>query len=154
VYISAKADYATRALLTLAAAAGEPITGEALARIQKLPLKFLENTMTDLRRAGFVSSQRGSGGGYRLARPANAITVADIIRALDGPLAEVHGARPEDADYTDAATHLRDVWVALRAAIRDVLETVTLEAIVDGNLPLAVVELLEKPGAWERRTPP
>jgi Rrf2 family protein len=151
VYISAKADYATRALLMLAAAGGGPLKGEVLATEQGLPQKFLENTLTALRRAGILDTQRGTEGGYRLARPADRITVADIMRPLDGPLAEVHGEKPEEAVYSGAAAHLRDVWVAVRAALRDVLENVTLADIVAGTLPAHVQELLERPGAWERR---
>jgi Rrf2 family protein len=151
VYISAKADYAVRALLTLAAAGGGPVKGEVLASEQDLPHKFLENTLTTLRHAGLLETQRGTEGGYRLARPANQITVADIMRPLDGPLAEVRGERPEATAYEGAAAHLRDVWVAVRAALRDVLETVTLADIVSGDLPPVVRELLERPGAWERR---
>jgi len=151
VYISAKADYAVRALLTLAAAGGGPVKGEVLAGEQDLPHKFLENTLTTLRHAGLLETQRGTEGGYRLARPANQITVADIMRPLDGPLAEVRGERPEATAYEGAAAHLRDVWVAVRAALRDVLETVTLADIVSGDLPPVVRELLERPGAWERR---
>jgi Rrf2 family protein len=153
VYISAKADYATRALLMLAAAGGGPVKGEVLAREQGLPHKFLENTLTRLRHAGLLETQRGVDGGYRLARPADQITVADIMRSLDGPLAEVRGEKPEEAVYEGAATHLRDVWVAVRAALREVLENVTLADIVTGDLPRSVADLLELPGAWERRAP-
>ncbi|GAC1517873.1 MAG: hypothetical protein NVS1B12_06870 [Acidimicrobiales bacterium] len=151
VYISAKADYATRALLMLAASDGASIKGEVLAREQGLPQKFLENTLTTLRHAGLVDTQRGVDGGYRLARAADQITIADIMRPLDGPLAEVHGEKPEAAVYTGPAEHLRDVWVAVRAALRDVLENVTLADIVAGELPREVQLLLSRPGAWERR---
>ena len=151
MYISAKADYAVRALLTLAAAGGGPVKGEVLASEQDLPHKFLENTLTTLRHAGLLETQRGTEGGYRLARPANQITVADIMRPLDGPLAEVRGERPEATAYEGAAAHLRDVWVAVRAALRDVLEMVTMADIVSGDHPPVVRELLERPGAWERR---
>ena len=152
MYISAKADYATRALLALAAAGGGPVKGEVLAREQGLPLKFLENTLTSLRHAGVLETQRGSDGGYRLARPADQITIADIMRPLDGPLAEVRGEKPEEAVYGGPAAHLRDVWVAVRAALRDVLEVVTLADVVGGELPGSVRALLDRPGAWERRT--
>jgi Rrf2 family protein len=151
VYISAKADYAARALLMLAAAGGGPLKGEVLAREQGLPQKFLENTLTTLRRAGLLETHRGADGGYRLARPADQVTIADIMRPLDGPLAEVRGEKPEEAVYEGAAANLRDVWVAVRAALRDVLETVTLADIVEGDLPPHVQELLQRPGAWERR---
>jgi len=153
VYISAKADYAARALLTLAAAGGGPLKGDVLAREQGLPKKFLENTLIALRRAGVLETHRGSEGGYRLARPADQITIADIIRPLDGPLAEVRGEKPEETVYDGAAAHLRDVWVAVRAALRDVLENVTLADVVAGTLPPQVSELLDRPGAWVRRVP-
>lgn len=152
MYISAKVDYAARVLLVLAAAPdGKPIKGETLARGQGLPVKFVENTLVDLRRAGLVASQRGPDGGYRLARPAKDIAVADVIRALEGPLAEVHGVRPEDAVYGGAAANLQDVWVAVRAALRLVLESTTLADVVDGRLPEPVAKLVAAPGAWERR---
>lgn len=117
-----------------------------------MPLKFLENTLTTLRRAGVLDTQRGVEGGYRLARPADRITIADIMRPLDGPLAEVRGEKPEEAVYVGPAALLRDVWVAVRAALREVLEDVTLADIVSGELPPGVRDLLERPGAWERRT--
>jgi Rrf2 family protein len=151
VYISARVDYATRALLTLAAAAGEPLTADQLAATQHLPVRFLENILTELRRAELVTSQRGRGAGYRLARPAEDISVADVIRALEGPLAEVHGLRPESAVYDGAAAHLQDVWVAVRASLRAVLEAVTLSDIVAGRLPAAVTGPLGEPDAWVPR---
>ena len=151
VYISAKVDYAVRALLTLAAEPATPMTGEAVATAQRLPVKFIENTLVDLRRAGFVTSQRGREGGYRLARPAADIVVADVIRALEGPLAEVRGERPEDTVYEDAAANLQQVWVAVRAALRLVLESVTLADILSGDLPAPVADLLAAPDAWQRR---
>ena len=151
VYISAKVDYATRVLLALAAApAGSLATGEELATAQRVPVKFVENTLVELRRAGIVISQRGPEGGYRLARPAEQIALADIFRALEGPLAEVRGERPEDTVYDGPAAHLQDVWVAVRAALRVVLETVTLADVLTGDLPSPVAELLT-PDAWERR---
>ena len=115
VHIPAKVDYAMRALLTLAAAEGEPATADALAASQGLPSKFLGSILNELRRAGIVASQRGAEGGYRLASPANSITFADVMRALDGPLAEVRGLRPEATQYEGAAERLQDVWVAVRA---------------------------------------
>ncbi len=152
VYISAKVDYAVRVLLALAAApAGSTMKGEMLAKDQGLPVKFVENTLVELRRAGIVSSQRGSEGGYRLARPADAIAVADIFRVLEGPLAEVRGERPEDTVYDAPAAHLPQVWVAVRAALRLVLESVTLADILAGELPPPVAELLATPDAWIRR---
>jgi Rrf2 family protein len=152
VNISAKADYGTRALLTLAAEPdGGPIKGEALAKAQDIPLKFLENILSELRRAGIVASQRGADGGYWLARPASEIAVADVIRAVDGPLANVRGRPPEHVSYTGAAEHLRDVWVAVRSSVRLVLENVTLADLVEGRLPPSVAELTTLPGAWAVR---
>ena len=119
-----------RALLTLAAADGEPATADALAASQGLPSKFLGSILNELRRAGIVASQRGAEGGYRLARPASSITFADVMRALDGPLAEVRGLRPEATTYEGAAERLQDVWVAVRASLRNVLEHITLEDVV------------------------
>jgi Rrf2 family protein len=150
VHIPAKVDYGMRALLTLTEL-GEPATAESLATAQGLPAKFLGSILNDLRRAGIVASQRGADGGYRLARPAGAIAVADVMRALDGPLAEVRGLRPEDARYEGAAAHLQDVWVAVRASMRAVLEQVTLEDVVRGRLPRAVARLTEDPDAWVAR---
>ena len=150
MHIPAKVDYGMRALLALADR-GEPATAEALAEEQKLPARFLGAILIDLRRAGIVSSQRGAEGGYRLARPAGAITVADVMRALDGPLAEVRGLRPEAAHYEGAALHLQDVWVAVRASMRNVLDQVTLADVVAGRLPRTVAKLTEDPDAWEPR---
>jgi len=149
VNISAKSDYAVRAMLELSAEGGtRPVTGEALANAQQIPVKFLENILVDLRRAGLVSSQRGAVGGYRLARPASRITVADVIRAVDGPLANVRGMRPEEAEYEGAAEALRDVWIAMRAALRSVLERVTLADLASGSLPASVRKLTADPDAW------
>jgi Rrf2 family protein len=149
VHISAKAEYAMRALLTLAAEPdGAPLTADRLAAAQSMPVKFLENILVDLRRGGLVRSQRGAEGGYRLARPASAITAADVLRLIDGPLAEVRGARPETAEYEGPAEHLRDVWVAARAALRSVLEHVTLADIASGKLPKQVARLAADPDAW------
>lgn len=152
VYISAKVDYGVRALLGLAAAPpGTTVKGEALAGAQNLPVRFVENILVELRRAGIVRSQRGAEGGYRLASPPQDIRVADVLRALEGPLADVRGLRPEDARYEPPAEHLRDVWVAVRAALRSVLESVTLADIASGDLPEPVTRLLADPEAWHRR---
>jgi len=148
VYISAKVDYAVRALCTLADAGGRPVTAEALATAQGLPAKFLESILNDMRRAGLLLSQRGADGGYRLSRPPKDISVADVIRPLDGPLAEVRGLRPEAASYEGSAEHLRDVWVAVRASLRQVLEAVTISDIVRGELPRSVRKLTDDPEAW------
>ena len=150
--VSARADYAIRALLELAAAGPEhPVRADAIARAQAIPSKYLENLLVDLRRARLVASQRGPSGGYRLARSADAITLADVIRAIDGPLAGVRDAAPEDVTYPGVATGLRDVWVALRASMRTVLEAVTLADVAGGKLPASVRRRLQDPGAWSRR---
>lgn len=152
MHISARTDYAVRALLILAAAgpAGS-VTGQALAAEQQLPQKFLEAILGDLRRTGLVRSRRGPVGGYSLARPASEIAVGDVVRAVDGPLAVVRGERPEQAVYDGAAEHLGTLWVALRAAVRSVLDDVTLEQVLSGDLPVQVRELIERPGAWTSR---
>ena len=139
-----------RALLELAST-GEPATGESLAQAQGLPVKFLAAILNDLRRAGIVSSQRGLDGGYRLSRPSSQITVADVMRALDGPLAEVRGLRPEMTSYQGAAEHLQDVWVATRASLRAVLEQVTLDDVVKGRLPAAIARMVADPDSWQPR---
>ena len=152
--VSAKVDYAVRAAVELAAAAasdGGPLRGDDIASRQGIPVKFLESILAELRRAGMVASQRGAAGGYWLALPASAISVADIIRAVEGPLADVRGVPPEDLDYSGSAEALRDVWVAARAGLRTVLENVTIEAIVQGRLPRAATRLVADPEAWSRR---
>lgn len=147
---TAKADYAVRAAVELAAA-GDLVTAEHIAHAQQIPLNFLENILRDLRRAGLVDSRRGQAGGYVLARPADAITVADVIRAVEGPLANVRGLPAESLDYPGAAEKLRDVWVALRAGLRSVLEGVTLADIARGELPEHVDKLTRDEDAWARR---
>jgi Rrf2 family protein len=151
VRISAKADYAVRAALELAAAESPPVKGERLSEAQSIPLKFLENILGDLRQSGLIVSQRGPDGGYRLERPASEISVADIIRAVDGPLASVRGERPESMHYAGPAQELAPVWIALRAAVRGVLEHVTLQEMVDGNIPPEIAELAQDPDAAKRR---
>src|SRR5829696_356474 len=134
--VSARTDYAIRALLELAASPNAaPLRADAIARAQAIPSKFLENLLADLRRARLVANQRGADGGYRLAREAESITLADIIRAVDGPLAGVRDEAPEDVAYAGPATSLRDVWIALRASMRAVLETTTLADVATGRLP-------------------
>lgn len=147
--VSAKADYALRACIELAAAEGEGhVKGERIAQAQEIPLKFLENILGDLRQGGLVRSQRGAEGGYWLARPAEEITLAEVIRAVEGPLANVRGVRPDAVAYHGAAEPLRDVWIAVRASLRSVLETVTLADVAHGELPAAVRELVADPEAW------
>ena len=148
--ISAKADYAVRAALELAAAEG-PVKGDVLARAQGIPLKFLENILIDLRHSGIVRSQRGPEGGYWLARPPAEISVADVIRSVEGPLASVRGESPEDLDYAGAAQHLQHVWVALRANLRKVLEHVTVDQVAAGKLPSEVLALTREEEAWHTR---
>lgn len=150
--ISAKADYAVRAAAQLATAQdGRPIKGEAISTAQAIPLKFLENILADLRHAGLVRSQRGAEGGYWLVRPAGEISVADVIRAVDGPLASIRGQRPEEVAFTGAAESLQRVWIAVRANLRAVLETTTLADVASGELPPAVAALAETPDAWRTR---
>jgi len=145
--LSARADYALRAAIELSAASGH-VTADQLARTQAIPGKFLEAILTQLRRAGLVRSQRGPDGGFWLARPAGEISLADIIRAIDGPLVGVRGERPENLGYIGAAAPLQTVWIALRANERAVLEDVTLEHIVSGKLPDSVQKLAADPQAW------
>jgi Rrf2 family protein len=151
VRVSAKVDYAVRAALELAAADEGPVKGDRVAEAQKIPLKFLENILSELRRAGIVGSQRGADGGYRLARPADEVSVADVIRAVEGPLADVHGTSPEALDPPGVAAPVKQVWLATRAALRSVLEVVTVGHIARDELPPIVAELLADPGAWARR---
>jgi Rrf2 family protein len=149
VRVSAKTDYALRAALELAAAPDEkPVKGERIATSQAIPLRFLENILMQLRHAGLVESRRGADGGYRLARPAGEVTLADVIRAIDGPLAGVSGARPETLDFTGVAEPMRDVWIAVRASLRGVLEGVTLADVVAGGLPQHVRDLVADEDAW------
>jgi Rrf2 family protein len=149
VRVSAKTDYAIRAALELAAAPDEkPVKGERIATAQAIPLRFLENILMQLRHAGLVDSRRGAEGGYRLARPASDVTLADVIRAIDGPLAGVSGARPETLGFEGVAEPMRDVWIAVRAALRGVLEQVTLADVVSGELPANVRTLVADEDAW------
>ena len=150
--ISAKAEYAVRAAVELAAADGEkPVKAERLAMAQDIPLNFLENILGELRHAGIVRSQRGAEGGFRLARPADEVTIADVIRAVDGPLASIRGGPPEDVAYDGAAKSLTNVWIAVRGSLRAVLERVTLADVAAGKLPAHVVELSQDPEAWVTR---
>jgi Rrf2 family protein len=146
--ISAKADYAMRAMLELAAADDPPLKRDEIAQAQKIPVKFLETILGELKHAGVVSSQRGAEGGYWLARPAEEITVADVMRVVEGPLASIRESRPEDLAYEGAAESLRDVWVALRSNMREVLEGVTLADVVGQSLPGPIVKIAAKPEAW------
>ncbi len=154
--ITAKVDYAVRAASELAAHAAaygprSPMKGEAVATAQTIPVRFLEGILAELRRSGIVGSQRGTDGGYWLARPADGITVADVIRAVEGPLADVHGAPPEEVVYRGAAAELQTVWIATRVALREVLEATTLADIAGGSLPATVSERAARPDGWVRR---
>ena len=147
--VSAKTDYAIRAALELAAAPDEwPVKGERIATAQAIPLRFLENILMALRHAGLVESRRGADGGYRLARAAADVTLADVIRAIDGPLAGVSGRRPETLDFDGVAESMKDVWIAVRASLRSVLEQVTLADVVAGELPEHVRAMLADEDAW------
>ncbi len=150
--ITAKVDYAVRATVELASRpAGQPVKGDALARDQGIPQKFLENILGELRQAGIVDSRRGHDGGYWLARPAAEVTVADVIRAVEGPLASVRGEPPEGVAYTGPAESLQRVWIAVRGALRSVVEEVTLADVAAGRLPAPVAERAEDPDAWVTR---
>lgn len=145
--LSARVDYALRATAELAAAAS-PRTVDQLAAAQTIPAKYLESILGELRRGGVLRSQRGADGGYRLARPAAEISIADVIRVLDGELANVRGNRPEALEYAGAAVPLQQVWIALRAGERAILEKVTLAHIAAGEMPESVAALIAEPSAW------
>ena len=152
--ISAKGDYAIRAVVELAArhaADGDlrPVKGESIATAQDIPMKFCENILSELRAAGVVHSRRGAEGGYWLALPPEQVHLADIVRIIEGPLAAVRGVRPTEAEFEGSATPMREVWVATRAALRRVLDVVTVADVVAGSLPDLVGTLLQDPGAWE-----
>ncbi len=154
---TAKVDYGVRAAIALAgqqtvdgSGRPRPMKGQAVAEAQGIPVKFLESILADLKRAGIVGSQRGSDGGYWLARPAGDVSVADIIRAVEGPLADVRGTRPEALDYGDDLQALQRMWVAVRANLRAVLEEVTVADLRSGHLPPAVEAMAADPDAWAR----
>ena len=150
--VSAKVDYAVRAALELAAAEpGASMKAEAIAAAQGIPRTFLDHILQGLRQAGLVESRRGPDGGHRLARPPAEIALADVIRAIDGPMANIGGRPPEDFDPPGPAAPMRDVWVAVRASLRSVLEETTLADVVAGALPDRITELTSAPGAWQRR---
>lgn len=152
--VSAKADYGLRAMAALALMEGErdgPVTREQIGESQEIPVAFLENILLDLKRAGLVMSIRGQRGGFRLSRPPDTITLAQVIRALEGPLASVRGQRPENLSYQGPAASLREVWVAVRANLRAVLEQVTIADLVAGALPEDISALTRVPDAWHGR---
>lgn len=152
--VTAKVDYAVRAatmLATHAAGAAGPLKGDRIATAQAIPVKYLENILSELRQSGIVRSQRGADGGYWLARPADQITIADIIRAVEGPLAHIRGERAENLAYPDGTGALQELWVATRASLRLVLDHVTLADVASGVLPPDIAALTESPEAWEPR---
>jgi Rrf2 family protein len=148
--VSAKSDYALRALIEIATRdSGARVSAEELGQLQGIPRGFLQAILADLRRASIVISVRGQNGGWRLATDASAITVADVIRAVDGPLVSVYGLRPEAVKYHDSATVLQLVWIAARANLREVFEEVTLQMLADGKLPDQVMALTDDSDAWQ-----
>ncbi|MHB1469682.1 MAG: RrF2 family transcriptional regulator [Solirubrobacteraceae bacterium] len=153
MHVTAKADYAVRAAVELVEADQQsPRKVDSLAKAQAIPVSFLENILTQLRSAGVVRSQRGPEGGYWLGRPASQITLAEVIRAVEGPLVGVRGQRPEEVRYSGSAESLQQVWIALRANLRAVLERVSVADVAAGDLPAEVLELTSDEGAWETRT--
>lgn len=152
MHVTAKADYAVRAVIELAAGGGErPRKVEEVAQAQHIPMSFLENILTQLRSAGIVRSQRGPEGGYWLARPAKDVNLAEVIRAVEGPLVGVRGQRPEEVEYEGSAESLQQVWIALRANLRKVLEHVTIADVAAGKVPASVVKLTREEEAWTTR---
>jgi Rrf2 family protein len=150
VRVSAKSDYALRALIELASReGGDPVSAEELGRLQEIPHGFLQAILADLRRAGVVMSQRGQSGGWRMARGPETVSVADVIRAVDGPLVSVYGLRPESVHYNDSAEVLQHVWIAARSSLRDVFEQVSIRALADGTLPVAVTSRTQSEDAWQ-----
>jgi Rrf2 family protein len=151
VRVSAKADYAVRAVVELAVAGEDSLTAEAVAQREQIPVQFLQKIFHELRRARLVSSQRGPDGGHRLARPPDEITVADVIRAVEGPLAEVRGELPESLHYNGSAVPLQEVWIALRTNVRAVLEGVTVADLATAHLPRRIATLARNPESWITR---
>src|SRR5689334_3371998 len=150
--ISAKADYAVRAAVELASASDDkPVKAERIATAQEIPLNFLENILGELRHAGIVRSHRGADGGFRLAKAADQVSIADIIRAVEGPLASVRGGPPEETSYPGSSAALPRVWIAVRASLRNVVERVSLADVASGELPTAIEKLTEDPQAWVTR---
>lgn len=154
MHISARADYAVRAAVHLASVSTSPTRGEEISREQAIPAKFLEGILTSLRAAGLVHSRRGVHGGYWLARPADEISVADVLRAADGPLASVRGAGPESVAYAGSAAALQRVWIATRTNLREVLEQVTLADVATARLPAHVEALAAEEQSWQTRPLP
>jgi Rrf2 family protein len=151
VQISARGDYAVRAALSLAQAYPVLMSAQAIAQDQQMPRKFLEAVLADLRRAGVVRAQRGAEGGYTLSQPPRDVTIGQILRAVDGPLAGVRGLRPEETKYSGAAENLPNLWVAVRAAVREVVDEVSLAELITGRMPAHVRKLTTRPDAWQPR---
>lgn len=148
--ITAKSDYALRALIEIARGGGSsPVSAEELGRLQDIPHGFLQAILADLRRAGIVMAQRGQSGGWRLQVDPDKVSVADVIRAVDGPLVSVYGLRPEAVEYNEAAAVLQHVWIASRHSLRDVLENVTVRDLAEGKLPRAVSKRTADEDAWQ-----
>ena len=152
MHVTAKADYAIRAVVELAdSSQQEPRKVDSVAKAQGIPVSFLENILTQLRSSGVVRSQRGPEGGYWLAKPAEDLNLAHVIRAVEGPLVGVRGQRPEEIEYMGSAESLKQVWIAVRANLRNVLETVTVADVAAGSLPKDVMALTRAEEAWEAR---
>jgi len=148
--VTAKSDYALRALIEIARRSdGGPVSAEEIGRLQDIPHGFLQAILADLRRAGVLVAQRGQSGGWRMSKDADAVTVADVIRAVDGPLVSIYGLRPEAVEYNDTAAVLQHVWIASRRSLRDVLETVTVRQLADGKLPRSVSSRTSDDDAWQ-----
>jgi Rrf2 family protein len=148
--VSAKSDYALRALIELAGRSdGSLVSAEEIGRLQEIPHGFLQAILADLRRAGVLVSQRGQAGGWRLARDADSVTVADVIRAVDGPLVSVYGLRPEAVSYNESAKVLQHVWIAARSSLREVFEQVSIRALADRELPPQVAARTKDEDAWQ-----
>jgi Rrf2 family protein len=154
MHVSAKGDYAVRAALGLAAAYPERVTATALADRYEMPRKFLESALADLKRAALVASVRGADGGYVLRRDPSTITVGEVLRAIDGPLADVHGLRPDEVQYPEGLDHMREVWIAARSAVRMVFDEVTVDQLVTGDFPDEIKRLFADGQAWEPRSGP
>jgi Rrf2 family protein len=148
--VSAKSDYALRALIEMAGRAdGRAVSAEELGRLQDIPHGFLQAILADLRRAGVVMPQRGQSGGWRMGRSASQVSVADVIRAVDGPLVSVYGLRPESVSYNDSADVLQHVWIAARSSLREVFEEVSIQQLADAELPAAVTKRTADEDAWK-----
>ena len=148
MHVTARSDYALRAVAELAAAGGQLLKRDEISSRQRIPVEFLESVLLALKHRGIVQSQRGANGGFRLGRPASSITLADVIRAVDGPMADVRGDRPELVEYPGPARRLQDVWIAVRASLRELLEGITVADLVDERMPERVRRLTDDPEAW------